>query len=91
VPLRDAIARGVASGSTGFISPLDLVEIGLMTAEEAKDLHAQRLAARIRATCSARRRCPGGPALRIGEAAFGEAQAWDASIGSRRAREYALE
>ena len=41
VPLRDAIAR--ANGfriSDGFISPLDLVEIGLMTAEEAKDMHA---------------------------------------------------
>jgi uncharacterized membrane protein len=41
VPLRDAIAR--ANGfriSDGFISPLDLVAIGLMTAEEAKDLHA---------------------------------------------------
>ena len=41
VPLRDAIAR--ANGfriSDGFISPLDLVEIGLMTAEEAEDLHA---------------------------------------------------
>jgi len=40
VPLRDAIAR--ANGfrlSDGFISPLDLVAIGLMTAEEAKDLH----------------------------------------------------
>jgi len=41
VPLRDAIAR--ANGfriSDGFISPLDLVAIGLMSAEEAKDLHA---------------------------------------------------
>jgi uncharacterized membrane protein len=41
VPLRDAIAR--ANGfriSDGFISPLDLVGIGLMTAEEAEDLHA---------------------------------------------------
>ena len=41
VPLRDAIAR--ANGfriSDGFISPLDLVAIGLMTAEEAEDLHA---------------------------------------------------
>jgi uncharacterized membrane protein len=41
VPLRDAIAR--ANGyriSDGFISPLDLVAIGLMTADEAKDLHA---------------------------------------------------
>jgi uncharacterized membrane protein len=41
VPLRDAIAR--ANGfrlADGFISPLDLVEIGLMTAEEASELHA---------------------------------------------------
>jgi uncharacterized membrane protein len=41
VPLRDAIAR--ANGfriRDGFISPLDLVAIGLMTADEAKDLHA---------------------------------------------------
>ena len=40
VPLRDAIAR--ANGfriSDGFISPLDLVGIGLMTAEEAQDMH----------------------------------------------------
>jgi uncharacterized membrane protein len=41
VPLRDAIARaGGFRISDGFISPLDLVEIGLMSAEEAKDLHA---------------------------------------------------
>src|SRR6516162_5348022 len=40
VPLRDAIARagGFRLGD-GFISPLDLVEIGLMQAEEAKQLH----------------------------------------------------
>jgi uncharacterized membrane protein len=41
VPLRDAI--GAAGGfriSDGFISPLDLVEIGLVTAEEAQALHA---------------------------------------------------
>jgi hypothetical protein len=25
--------------SDGFISPLDLIEIGLLTAEEAKELH----------------------------------------------------
>jgi hypothetical protein len=31
--------------SDGFISPLDLVEIGLMSAEEAKDLHAMEKAA----------------------------------------------
>ena len=40
VPLRDAIARaGGFRISDGFISPLDLVEIGLVSAEEAKDLH----------------------------------------------------
>jgi uncharacterized membrane protein len=40
VPLRDAIARaGGFRLSDGFISPLDLVEIGLLEAEEAKDLH----------------------------------------------------
>src|SRR5512132_1560432 len=40
VPLRDAIARaGGFRLSDGFISPLDLVEIGLLSAEEAKDLH----------------------------------------------------
>ena len=45
VPLRDAIARaGGFRVSDGFISPLDLVEIGLMTAEEAKDLHAMETA-----------------------------------------------
>ena len=40
VPLRDAIARagGFRLGD-GFISPLDLIEIGLMSAEEAKELH----------------------------------------------------
>ncbi len=46
VPLRDAIARaGGYRLSDGFISPLDLVEIGLMTAEEAKELHAMETAA----------------------------------------------
>jgi uncharacterized membrane protein len=41
VPLRDAIVRaGGFRLSDGFISPLDLVEIGLMSAEEAEDLHA---------------------------------------------------
>jgi uncharacterized membrane protein len=41
VPLRDAIARagGFRLGD-GFISPLDLVEIGLMSADEARQLHA---------------------------------------------------
>src|SRR3954470_15889328 len=41
VPLRDAIARaGGFRLSDGFISPLDLVEIGLVSAEEAQQLHA---------------------------------------------------
>ena len=41
VPLRDAIARaGGFRISDGFISPLDLIAIGLMTAEEADELHA---------------------------------------------------
>ena len=41
VPLRDAIARaGGYRLSDGFISPLDLVEIGLHSAEEAEQLHA---------------------------------------------------
>jgi uncharacterized membrane protein len=40
VPLRDAIARaGGFRLSDGFISPLDLVEIGLMSDAEAKELH----------------------------------------------------
>jgi uncharacterized membrane protein len=40
VPLRDAIARaGGFRLADGFISPLDLVGIGLMSAEEAKELH----------------------------------------------------
>ena len=45
VPLRDAIARaGGMRLADGFISPLDLVEIGLMSAQEAKDLHAMETA-----------------------------------------------
>jgi hypothetical protein len=39
--LRDAIARaGGFRLSDGFISPLDLVEIGLLSSEEAQELHA---------------------------------------------------
>jgi uncharacterized membrane protein len=45
VPLRDAIARaGGFRISDGFVSPLDLVEIGLLSAEEARDLHAMESA-----------------------------------------------
>jgi uncharacterized membrane protein len=48
VPLRDAIARagGYRIGD-GFISPLDLVGIGLMSAEEAQALHATETAGRV--------------------------------------------
>jgi len=46
VPLRDAIARaGGFRLSDGFISPLDLVAIGLVEAEEAEELHAMETAA----------------------------------------------
>ena len=46
VPLRDAIARaGGFRLSDGFVSPLDLVEIGLVSAEEAAQLHALETAA----------------------------------------------
>jgi uncharacterized membrane protein len=41
VPLRDAVVRaGGFRISDGFISPLDLVEIGLLNRQEAQDLHA---------------------------------------------------
>lgn len=41
VPLRDAIARaGGFRISDGFISPLDLVDLGLHSLEEAHELHA---------------------------------------------------
>ena len=46
VPLRDAIARaGGFRLSDGFISPLDLVEIGLVSAEEAQELHEMETSA----------------------------------------------
>ena len=46
VPLRDAIARaGGFRISDGFISPLDLVEIGMMSAAEARELHAMETTA----------------------------------------------
>jgi uncharacterized membrane protein len=41
VGLRDAVARaGGFRLSDGFISPLDLIEIGLVSAEEAEEQHA---------------------------------------------------
>jgi uncharacterized membrane protein len=46
VPLRDAIVRaGGFRISDGFISPLDLVGIGILSAEEAKELHDVETAA----------------------------------------------
>jgi uncharacterized membrane protein len=49
IPLRDAIARaGGFRISDGFISPLDLIEIGLVSAEEAKQLHDLETAAAAR-------------------------------------------
>ena len=50
VPLRDAIDRaGGFRISDGFISPFDLVAIGLVSAAEAEQLHAleQRRAAAV--------------------------------------------
>ena len=47
VPLRDAVVRaGGFRISDGFVSPRDLVEIGLHSAEEAEALHALETAAR---------------------------------------------
>ncbi|HET9323899.1 MAG TPA: hypothetical protein VFO03_08475 [Gaiellaceae bacterium] len=46
VPLRDAVMRAGGFRITdGFISPLDLVAIGLVTAEEAKEMHEREKAA----------------------------------------------
>jgi hypothetical protein len=51
VPLRDAIVRaGGFRLSDGFISPLDLVDIGLLSAEEAEELHAMETSAAAAAT-----------------------------------------
>ena len=47
VPLRDAVARaGGYRINDAFISPLDLVEIGLATSQEANELHAMETAKR---------------------------------------------
>ena len=49
VPLRDAIARaGGFRISDGFISPLDLVAVGMVTAEEAEGARGRRGGARRR-------------------------------------------
>ena len=47
VPLRDAVARaGGFRLADGFISPFDLVELGMLAAEEAKELHEMEAVAR---------------------------------------------
>jgi uncharacterized membrane protein len=49
VPLRNAIARaGGFRISDGFISPLDLIELGMVSAEEAKELHALEMSGESR-------------------------------------------
>jgi len=49
VPLRDAIARaGGFRLADGFISPFDLIDIGLLNADEAKELHDLETAAASR-------------------------------------------
>jgi uncharacterized membrane protein len=47
VPLRDAVVRagGFRIGD-GFISPLDLVAIGMLSADEARELHGMETAGR---------------------------------------------
>ena len=62
-PLGGAAPRRGHAGrrfrvSDGFISPLDLVAIGLVTAEEAHELHARRRRRRHRVvTTNIRGRC----------------------------------
>jgi uncharacterized membrane protein len=56
VPLRDALVRaGGFRISDGFISPLDLIEIGLVSAEEAEELHAVETAGAAAASVPAPR------------------------------------
>ena len=51
IPLRDAVARaGGFRLSDGFVSPLDLVEIGLLEADEAQEHHAMETRAHAGAT-----------------------------------------
>jgi uncharacterized membrane protein len=51
VPLRDAIARaGGFRISDGFISPLDLIAIGMVSAEEAAELHAMETGSSVTAS-----------------------------------------
>ncbi|MCE7001960.1 hypothetical protein LWC34_03810 [Kibdelosporangium philippinense] len=46
IPLRDAVAAaGGFRVSDGFVSPLDLIGVDLVSAEEAKELHALETAA----------------------------------------------
>jgi uncharacterized membrane protein len=46
IPLRDAVVdAGGYRISDGFVSPLDVVGIGLLSAEEARELHNQEMTA----------------------------------------------
>jgi hypothetical protein len=46
IPLRDAVVRaGGFRISDGFISPMDLIELGLLSSAEAKELHDLETAA----------------------------------------------
>jgi uncharacterized membrane protein len=48
IPLRDAVvAAGGFRIGDGFISPLDLVQIGLVSAQEAAEMHALETAAGV--------------------------------------------
>lgn len=49
VPLRNSIARaGGFRLADSFISPFDLIDIGMLTAEEAKELHELETAGAVR-------------------------------------------
>ena len=87
VPLRDAIARaGGMRLSDGFISPLDLVAIGLMESAEAKELHVMETAGAASkdqlATTKRRSRCS-DPAGWRGARPGGRPVAWTAAVGAQ--------
>jgi len=51
VPLRDAVARaGGFRVADAFVSPFDLVAVGLLAAEDAKELHALEAGAAAKTT-----------------------------------------
>jgi uncharacterized membrane protein len=77
VGLRNAIANaGGFRISDGFISPLDLVEIGLVSAEEAEQLHALEKGAE---SASSRR---------VGEVRFGRPVVWARKMDQAHMKEH---